>query len=74
MNRQKQSSLAELEHLPVDDAAVDVLTHNVALTPIRRLVLMLLQRHPEVAGYQLDRSTMEIGAVCPDCTRANTAT
>jgi Fur family zinc uptake transcriptional regulator len=161
MNRQKHTSLAELEHLAVDDAAVDVLTHDVALTPIRRLVLMLLQRHPEgikayqllaiirtlkpnaapptvyralnflvaqglahkiscmkvfiacdqtqhpedevgvflvcprcnsvkelhddsashalsealaVAGYQLDRSTMEIGAVCPDCTQANTAT
>lgn len=151
----------QAEQLVLDDAAMDHVAPDIALTPIRRLVLMLLQRHPEgikayhllaiirtlkpnaapptvyralnylvthglahkiscmnmfiacdrsrhpqkdvgvflvcphchsvkelhddaashalnealeLAGYRLDRSVMEIGAVCPDCTQADTPT
>ncbi|MCQ4261551.1 transcriptional repressor [Stutzerimonas stutzeri] len=151
----------QTEQVALDDAADDRLAQNVALTPIRRQVLMLLQRHPEgikayhllaiirtlkpnaapptvyralnylvahglahkiscmnmfiacdrsqhpqndvgvflvcphchsvkelhddaashalnealaLAGYRLDRSVMEIGAVCPGCTQANAPT
>lgn len=38
----------------LDKAAADCRIHGVTLTPIRRLVFMLLQRHPQgIKAYQL---------------------